>query len=70
VFESKRLRKIFGLKRYRITEECGGLRNRELCGMYSPNIIRVITPRTMKWMSDVVRVKGEEKCVQCFDGEI
>jgi hypothetical protein len=69
VFENKRLRKNFGPKRYRMTGEWGRLHNRELYGMYSPNFIRVIKPRTMKWMSDVVCVEGEERCVQCFDGE-
>jgi len=29
--------------------------------MYSPNIIQMIKPRTMKWMSDVVRVEEEER---------
>jgi hypothetical protein len=70
VFENKRPRKIFGPKRYRITGEGGTLNNREIYGMYSPNLIRVIKPRTMKWMSDVVRVLGEERCVQFFYGEM
>jgi hypothetical protein len=43
VFENRVLRRIFGSKRDEETGEWRGLRNEELCAVFSsPNIIRVI----------------------------
>jgi hypothetical protein len=56
VFENRVLRKIFGPKR----EEHGSwrkLHNDELHDLYSsPNIVRVIESRRMKWAGHVVRI--------------
>jgi hypothetical protein len=56
VFENRVLRKIFGPKR----EEDGSwrkLHNDELHGMYSsPNIVRVIKSRRMRWAGHVARM--------------
>jgi hypothetical protein len=53
VFENRVLRRIFGPKR----EEDGSwrkLRNNELHSLYSsPNIVRVIRSRRMRWAGDV-----------------
>jgi hypothetical protein len=58
VFENRVLRKIFGPKR----EEHGSwrkLHNDELHSLYSsPNIVRVIKSRTMKWAGHVARTGG------------
>jgi hypothetical protein len=62
VFENRVLRRIFGPKR----EEDGSwrkLHNDELHSLYSsPNIVRVIKLRTMKWVGHVTRI-GEGRGV-------
>jgi hypothetical protein len=58
-FENRVLRRIFGPKR---EEVAGGLRrlhNEKLCNLYaSPNIIRVIKSRRMRWTRHVARMGG------------
>jgi hypothetical protein len=62
VFENRVLRKIFGPKR----EEDGSWRNllnNEIYSLYSsPNIVRVITSRKMRWAGHVARM-GEGRIV-------
>jgi hypothetical protein len=49
-FENEVLRKIFGAKRYKVTGEWRKLRDEELYDLYcSPNIVRVIKLRRMRW---------------------
>jgi len=48
VFESRVLRRMFGIKRNEITWDWRKLRE-ELNDLYSPNIIRVIKMRRMRW---------------------
>jgi hypothetical protein len=44
------LRRIFGLKRDEVTGEWRKLQNEELHDLYSsPNIIRIIKARRMRW---------------------
>jgi len=60
VFENRVLRRIFGLKRDGITREWRKLHDEELNDLYStPNIVRVIKSRIMRWAGHVVRM-GEK----------
>ena len=54
VFENGVLRRIFGPKRDKVTGEWRKLHNEELKGLYlSPNIVRVIKSRRMRWVGHV-----------------
>ena len=58
VFENRVLRRIFGLKRYEVTEEWRKIYNEELNGQYSsPNIFRVIKSRRIRWAVHVARMR-------------
>jgi hypothetical protein len=60
VFENRVLRRIFGPKRDEATGEWRRLRNEELNDLYSsPNIIRVIKSRRIRWARRVARM-GEK----------
>jgi hypothetical protein len=60
VFENRVLRRIFGPKRDEVTGEWRRLYNEEHNDLYSsPNIIRVIKSRRMRWAGHVARM-GEE----------
>jgi hypothetical protein len=68
VFENRVLRGIFGPKRDEATGEWRRLHNEELNDLYSsPNIIRVIKPRRMRWVGLVARM-GENRCIEYFCG--
>jgi len=57
VFENRVLRRIFGPKRDKVTGEWRKLHNEELNYLYSsPNIVRVIKSRRMRWMGHVVHM--------------
>jgi hypothetical protein len=57
VFENRKLRRIFGPKR-EVDGSWRKLHNDELHRLYSPNIVRVIKARRMRWVGHVAR-KGE-----------
>ena len=60
VFEYKVLRIIFGPRRDEVTGEWRSLHNEELNDLYcSPNIVRVIKSRRMRWAGHVACM-GEE----------
>jgi len=57
VFEYRVLRRLFGPKRDGVTGEWERLDNEELNDLYSsPNIVRVITSRRMRWAGHVARM--------------
>jgi len=63
VFENMALRRIFGPRRDEVTGKWGRLHNEELNDLYSsPNIVRVIKSRRMRWAGHVARM-GEERWV-------
>jgi hypothetical protein len=61
VFENRVLRRVFGPKRNEATREWTRLHNEELDDLYSsPNIIRVIKSRRMRWVGHVARMGKKE----------
>jgi hypothetical protein len=57
VFENRVLRRIFGPKRDEMTREWSKLHNEELRDLYSsPNILRMIKLRRMRWAGDVAHI--------------
>ena len=57
VFENRVWRRIFGPKRDEVAGEWRKLHNEELNDLYSsPNIVRVIKPRRMRWAGHVARM--------------
>jgi hypothetical protein len=61
VFENRVLRRIFGPKRDEATMEWRRLHSEELNDLYSsPNIIRAIKSRRMRWEEHVARM-GEKR---------
>ena len=63
VFENMVLRRIFGPRRDKVMREWRKLHNKELNDMYSsPNIVRVIKSRRMRWAGHVAHM-GEERGV-------
>jgi len=60
VFENMMLRGIFGPRRDEVTGEWRRLHNEELNdSYYSPNIVRVIKSRRMRWAGHVARMCEE-----------
>jgi hypothetical protein len=63
VFENRVLRRIFGPKRDERKGELRKLRKEELHKLYSsPNIIRQIKAKRMRWVGHVARMAEERKC--------
>ena len=58
MFENRVLRRIFVSKRNGVTGEWRKLHNEELNDLYSsPNIVRVIKSRRMRWAGHVTRME-------------
>jgi hypothetical protein len=61
VFENRVLKRIFGPKRDEVTGGWRKLHNEELHNLYSsPNIVRMIKSRRMRWAGHVAR-RGEKR---------
>ena len=67
VFENRILRRIFGPKRDE-NGEWRRLHNEELHCLYrSPNIVRVIKSRRIRWAMHVATMEGMSECFQNFN---
>jgi hypothetical protein len=67
VFDNRVLRRILGPKRDEVTGEWRKLHNEELHNLYSsPDIIRQIKSRRMRWAGHVARMEGERKSYRVF----
>jgi hypothetical protein len=70
VFENRVLRRIFGPKRDEVTGEWRKLRNEELHNLYSsPDIIRQVKARQMRWAGHVARMGEERKVYKVWVGK-
>ena len=69
VFENMVLRRIFGPRRDEVTGEWRRMHNEELNYLYtSPNIVRVIKSRRMRWARHVARMGEERRCIgSCWE---
>jgi len=64
VFENMVLRRIFGPRRDEVRGEWRRVHNEELNDLYSsPNIVRVIKLRRVRWAGHVARLGEERGCI-------
>ena len=71
VFENRVLRRISGPKRGEVRGEWRKLHNEELNDLYSsPNIVRFIKWRRMRWAGSVVRMGRGEACTGFWWGNL
>jgi hypothetical protein len=71
VFENRVRRRIFGTKRDEVTGEWRKLHKEDLNDLYrSPDIIRVIKSRKMRWAGHVARVGRGEVHTRFWWGEL
>jgi len=69
VFENMVLRRIFGPRSDEVTGEWCRLHNEEVNDLYSsPNIVRVIKWRKMRWAGHVACMGEERGCVESWWG--
>ena len=69
LFENMVLRRIFGPRKDEVTGEWRRLHNEELNDLYcSPNILRVIKSRRMRWVGHVECMGEEWGCIGCWWG--
>ena len=71
VFENRALRRIFGPKRDGVTGEWRKLHNEELNDLYcSPNIVRVIKSRRLRWAGHVARMEEGRRVHKVLVGNV
>jgi hypothetical protein len=71
VFENRVLRRILGLRKDEVTKEWRRLHNNELNDLYSsPNIVRVIKLKRMRWAGHVARMGRREACMGFWWGNL
>jgi len=69
VFENMMLIRIFGPRRDEVTGEWRRLHNEEQNDLYSsPNIVRVIRSRRMRWAVHLARMGEERGCIESWWG--
>ena len=70
VFENMVLRRILGPRRDEVTVEWRRLHNEELNDLYSsPNIVRVIKSRRMRWTGHIARMVEERGVYRVLVGK-
>jgi hypothetical protein len=70
VFENWVLRRIFGPRRDEVTGEWRNMHNEELHNLYSsPDIIRQVKSRRMRWAGNVARMGEERKVYRVLVGK-
>ena len=70
MFENMVLRRIFGPRRDEVTGEWKRLHNEELNDFYcSPNMVRVIKSRRMRWAGHVARMDEERGVYRVLVGK-
>ena len=70
VFENRVLRRVFGPKREEVTRERRELQNEELNDLnFSPNIVRVIKSRRIRWAGHVARMGDRRDIYRILVGE-
>ena len=71
MFENKVLRKVFGAKKDKITGEWRKLHNVELHALYSsPNIIRKLKSRRLRWAGHVTRMEQSRNAYRVLVGHL
>jgi hypothetical protein len=71
VFENRVLRRIFGPKRDEVTGEWRKLHSEELHNFYlSPDIIRQVKSKRMRWAGHVARMGEERKVYKVLVGNL
>ena len=71
VFENRVMRRIFGLKRDKVTGEWREIHNEELKNVYcSPNINRVIKSKRMRWAGHVARMENRRGAAGLWWGNL
>jgi hypothetical protein len=70
MFENRVLRRIFGPKRDEVPGDWRKLHNEELHNLHSsPDIIRQIKSRRMRWAGHVARMREERKVYKVLVGK-
>jgi hypothetical protein len=70
MFENMILRRIFEPKREKVTGEWRNLHSEELQNLYSsPDVIRQIKLRKVRWTGHVARVREEKKVYRVLMGK-